>query len=826
MEHGDTAPDARQRGGTLISVRGLTKRFGATQVLHGIDLDICAGEVIVLLGPNGAGKSTLLNIIGGTLQPTAGTLSFGAHQVAPGSYGGGAARAQGIQRVFQELSTFPNLTVAENMALTREGATPPRRTLLREARSRMQAFPKAAIAVDAPLSDLSIAERQMVEIARAMTEPGTRVVILDEPTSALSAAEAEQLTDLVRRKAAEGVAIIYVTHKLEEAIRLADRIVVLRDGHLHFDGPGQGLTHDDLLALLGAATAQSGAAPEALVTQGPIPRGAQILAVDGLSGGGLHDIRIHIGEGEIVGIAGLEGAGQRELLQAMFDARGREAKAIRSSSDIAYVSGDRKREGLLPIWTVRQNVEISATPRHAPFGLVDFATLRAAAHGWLQDLGLAHRANSPIVSLSGGNQQRALLGRALTSEAPLLLLDDPTRGVDAAAKASIYAILDQLKRNRRSAILYSTEVAEFAQCDRVYVMARGHVVAEFAGQDATAEKIVHASFQDPVQIKGRAARADAASQGRVARSPAAALAAWPALPAAVLMLAMFTMAFTLQPRAFSTFGLELLLQASVPLAFAVMAQMLFLLGGDIDLGLGFAIGLANVLAATYLVDAPMIGLLALAGLIAGYALLAVIVEVLGVSSVVATLGASFVWLGVGLMVRETPGGVSPAWLSELTRIRLWPLPLACYVLFGVALLGLWLAKGWGYSIRLRALGHNRRTYVALGYSALAGRVAIYTLAGLFAVVAGLLITGTTGAGNVNVAAGFTLATVAAVVVGGASFAGGLVSPVGAVMAVVGISLINTNLVFLGISSDYTTALGGLVLILALSFRSLTQRGAP
>lgn len=815
------AGEGREETETVfISARELSKSFGTHQVLRDISLDIRAGEILVLLGPNGAGKSTFLNIMGGTLPASSGALSIDGQPVDLEHYIAGSARERGIQRVFQELSTFPNLTVAENLALTSDrGGAGKRRDLVRRARERMQVFPGNRIDVCAEVAGLSVAERQMVEIARAMTEPNTRLVILDEPTSALSSHEAEQLADLVTRKAAEGVAIIYVTHKLEEALRLAHRVVVLRDGRLHFDGDGRALTHDALLSLLGATIEQHG--PMASKSADRTSR--DLLTVEGLSAARLHDISIRVGAGEIVGIAGLEGAGQREFLQAVFAARKRDTGAIRSISDIAYVTGDRKREGLLPLWTVEDNVAISAAPRFSRAGLVDFAGLKNTALQWLSELGLAHRAQSPIVSLSGGNQQRALLGRALASEAPLLLLDDPTRGVDANAKASIYGILDKLKEKGRSAILYSTEVAEFQKCDRVYVMARGHIVAEFDGADATEERIVQASFLRPGGASSAASGADP-QVGReyAGRAALGRLLSWRSLPAAVLMVAMFALAFWQQPNALSTFGLELLLQASLPLAFAVVAQMLFLLGGDIDLGLGFAIGLANVLAATYLVDAPTIGVMALAALIAGYVLLAIIVEVLGVSSVVATLGASFVWLGIGLMIRETPGGQAPAWLATITQARLWPLPLACYVLVVVALLGLWICQGWGYSIRLRALGHNRRTYVSLGFSALAGRVTLYALAGGFAVLSGLLLTAATGAGNVHVASSFTLATIAAVVVGGASFAGGLVSPVGAVMAVVGISLVTTNLTFLGISSEYSTAIGGVILILALSFRSLAR----
>lgn len=803
-------------GEGFLAVRGLSKSFGANKVLKDVSLTIRAGEIVVLLGPNGAGKSTMLNIVGGTLEPSEGSLYLDGQPVDLQHYSGGVARARGIQRVFQELSTFPNLSVAENLALTsaRAGAGS-RKELIRQARDRMRAFPRNRVSVNSAVSELSVAERQMVEITRAMTEPGTRLVILDEPTSALSAEEADQLADLVERKAAEGVAIIYVTHKLEEAIRLAHRIVVLRDGKLHWDGDGRNVTHDELLALLGAAVEHKTEAPAQEIRDR-----RELLSISGLATAKLHDIHIRVGEGEVIGIAGLEGAGQRDLLQAIFDARGKQSRSIQSSTDIAYVSGDRKREGLLPLWSVEDNVAISAAPRFSRFGLVDFAGLKQTAHEWLDELGLRHRAKSDIVALSGGNQQRALLGRALASEAPLLLLDDPTRGVDVSAKGSIYELFDKLKDKGRSAILYSTEVGEFLKCDRVYVMARGHVVAEFNGAEATEERIVQASFLRP---DGTGKPAVAAEPHRPSRESGIAHAlSWRALPAALLMVGMFLLAISLQPRVLSPFGLELLLQASVTLAFAVIAQMLFILGGDIDLGLGFAVGLANVIAATYLVDNPTIGIVYLAALILGYVLLAVIVEVLGVSSVVATLGSSFVWLGLGLIIRETPGGVSPGWMAAIAKLKLWPLPFSLYLLVILALAGLWITKGWSYSIRLRALGHNRRTYQALGYSALKGRMTIYALAGTFAVLSGLWITGSTGAGNINVAASFTLSTVAAVIVGGASFSGGLVSAGGAVMAIVGISLITTNLVFLGISSEYSTALGGIVLILALSLRSLTR----
>ncbi|MGX8014229.1 sugar ABC transporter ATP-binding protein (plasmid) [Mesorhizobium sp. ORM8.1] len=464
-------------------------------MLKGVSLDIRLGEILVLLGPNGAGKSTLLNIVGGNFAPSSGEVAVDGQRIDFDQYSAAAAHRYGIHRVFQELSTFPNLSVAENLHLA-SGEKLSHQGVLIRARERMKIFPDNRIPVRAELHDLTVAERQIVEIVRAITEDGLRLVILDEPTSALAAREASQLSELVRQKAREGVAVIYVTHKLEEALQLADRVVILREGLVSWDGDGRSIDHDRLLELLGAPSGKS----QAKAVNIDVSRSPEdcVLTVDRLKTGRLEDISIAVGRGELVGIAGLEGAGQHDLLQAIFSARNKKTSFIRSESDIAYVSGDRQREGLLPIWNVEDNVSISALHKASRFHFVKSQALSAVAGKWLNELGLAKRAKSSILSLSGGNQQRALLGRALASDAPLLLLDDPTRGVDLNAKREIYRILDQVKENNRSAILYSTENAEFQKCDRVYVMARGRIAAELSRDEVSDEKIVQASFAHPV----------------------------------------------------------------------------------------------------------------------------------------------------------------------------------------------------------------------------------------------------------------------------------------------------------------------------------------
>ncbi len=292
---------------------------------------------------------------------------------------------------------------------------------------------------------------------------------------------------------------------------------------------------------------------------------------------------------------------------------------------------------------VEENMDISALSRASRFGFVLRAKLRMIAAEWLDALGLERRASANVLDLSGGNQQRALLGRALASAAPLLLLDDPTRGVDVNAKREIYAILDRIKEEGRSALFYSTENAEFLKCDRVYVMAGGSIEAEFLGSEATEERIVHASYAKPVapsqarrsgkrtggsmtvgaideRHRVRGCSEDGAKQARGGPAPQLCHSdrVRRTTPAGILLIGMLVVTVCIEPAAISSTGLSLLLDASVPVAFATLAQMLFILGGDIDLGLGFAVGFVNTVGATLLVQNPLLAAVFLLAVIAGY----------------------------------------------------------------------------------------------------------------------------------------------------------------------------------------------------------------
>lgn len=823
MSEGTAAEEVRHEA-DFLSLDSIGKTYGSTKALSDVKFVVRSGEVLGLLGANGAGKSTLLNIVGGTVAPTTGTMTVENAAIDFAHFGPLASRRAGIQRVFQELSTFSNLTVAENFSMTTTvGRRLSGRAGQKNARERFsEVFPSSRVSPRAQVGDLTLAEQQMVEIARAATEPGLRLLILDEPTSALSASEAAQLGEFITRRAAAGLAVIYVTHKLDEVLTLADRLVLLRDGTVHWEGTASTATHDELLIQLGAAPVLDN--EETAQQPHASSDGNDVLVVNGLSGPGLHEASLTVRRGEIVGLAGLEGAGQRPLLQQVFARRKRRNARSSINGSAAYVSGDRQREGILPLWNVLENVAISAIHRASVAGFVSRRRQRLIAEPWLNDLGLSHRSESGIVELSGGNQQRALLGRALASGADLLLLDDPTRGVDVGAKRDIYEILERAKHDGRSALFYSTENAEFQRCDRVYVMAEGTVVAELPGSLATEDRIMQASYTRPDPGNRAAARSDRPESApqRLLRTVGRLAASRPA-PATVLFIGMLIAVISIQPNVANPFALNLLLQSSTIIAFAALAQMLFILGGDIDLGLGFAVGLVNVIGATLLATNPALGVLALLAVVAGYIVMALLVELFAVPSVVVTLGASFVWLGAGMLLQDAPGGNPPDWLAQLTRLRLAPLPEAFYLLLAAVLLGLLIVRGWKYGTILRALGNNGRTLIDLGYSALRARVTLYVLSAIFVVVTGLLVTANTGSSDINASAPLTLASVAAVIVGGASFAGGRVSPVGAVLAAIGLSLISSLLVFTGVSSQYSTAIGGIVLILVLGLRAFVRK---
>jgi ribose transport system ATP-binding protein len=464
----------------ILRMEGVRKRFGATVALDGVDLTVRAGEVLALVGENGAGKSTLMKVLSGAHSPDAGRMWLGGELYAPTHPL--EARRAGVSMIYQELSLARHLTVEENIVLGMEPMTGPfvrQKEVRRRAVEAMAQLGRGDLAPETPIHRLAIAEQQLVEIARAIVV-GARVLVLDEPTSSLARNDIERLFELVRRLRAQGLAIIYISHFLEEVRALSDRFTVLRDGCSVGSGETVQATNAEIVSLM------VGRSVSELYPRSPRVQGEAVLKLHDLAGP-LKPTRasLTLHRGEVLGIAGLIGAGRTELIRAIFGLdpirsgriavkamMGPASPAQRWADGVGMVSEDRKTEGLALSLSIADNLTLSSLA----------ATVRptaqaSASRRWIAKLGIRCRApEQPVGDLSGGNQQKVALARLLESDVDVLLLDEPTRGIDVGSKAQIYQLIDELACAGKAVLIVSSYLPELlGVCDRIAVMNRGQL---------------------------------------------------------------------------------------------------------------------------------------------------------------------------------------------------------------------------------------------------------------------------------------------------------------------------------------------------------------
>jgi erythritol transport system ATP-binding protein len=495
----------------IMRARGINKVFGATHALKGVDFAVTPGRVTALFGENGAGKSTLMKIFAGIETPTTGALELDGEPVT--LRGPRDAAARGIAIIHQELSLFPNLSISDNVFMARERARHGLAIDQSEQREITEALLKR---LDEPLDpatlvgDLRVGQQQIVEIARALAERA-RVLIMDEPTSALSVAEIEVLFRVIRDLTAEGVAIVYISHHLEEALEIADHVVVLRDGELVGESEADdvdaswivehmvGRSPSELFPSEHADAHETRLVVEGLVVADPANPGR--LAVD--------DVSLTVRAGEIVGLYGLMGAGRTELLETLagrlspasgsvtLDGQPLENASIteRIARGIALVPEDRQRDGLVQPMTVGENMTLASLARYVTTAWVARDRERGAIERMMRSITVkASGPQAPIGSLSGGNQQKVVLGKALLTEPRVLLLDEPTRGIDVGAKAEIFELMTEQAKEGLGVLFATSELEEALHVpDRLLVMAKGRAVREFRRGTATREEIMAAS---------------------------------------------------------------------------------------------------------------------------------------------------------------------------------------------------------------------------------------------------------------------------------------------------------------------------------------------
>lgn len=489
----ETASSSRDN--YIVELSQVSRHFGAVQAMINVDLKIRPGRMMSVLGHNGAGKSTLIKILAGTLPPSSGTICISGEDVSP-RYTMRRAYSHGIRCVFQELSLCPNLRVFENTrvvhpSLSGWGWRGKARKLIGDALDRI--FPDHGIDVNSLVCDLPLAQRQMVEIARAFTVVDTpiRVIILDEPTSSLDPSCAQQLLQFTRKIRDYGIACIFISHRLREIIDYSDDIVVMRDGRITASEISQGLSESDLLDKMGmVAAAVQVIAPTLASDDG------RAKCVEHLSSSPA-PFPFFVNTGEVVGLAGLSGQGQRELLLRILGAAKHHDRTLQVRGAAVYIAGDRQNEGIFPLWSVGENLTIGVLKLLTGRGLVDLKKEEKIAVEWRDKLAIkVPSVNDPITGLSGGNQQKVLVARALACQPEVVLLDDPLRGVDVQTKNELYAEVRTRIRSGCSFVWFTTENAELAICDRIYVFNQGSITDAFAQSDFTEDRLIRSSFKE------------------------------------------------------------------------------------------------------------------------------------------------------------------------------------------------------------------------------------------------------------------------------------------------------------------------------------------
>jgi len=800
-----------------FKLKDIAKTFGITKALSGVTLDIYAGEVIGLVGPNGAGKSTLMKILTGILPQTDGTIEIEGRTEE--HYNTKLAKKYGVACAYQDLSLCTNLSVYENFALLNVSHKivdkPGWRTQAKKNAKELleKYFPGNGIDVTKPVSKLSLADQQVVEICKTLMTDNLKILILDEPTSALSTDKAGQLHKVVEELSQKGVAVIYISHKLDEIGIVSDRIVILRNGQNVGEFSSKEVTQDDLIGLMGGEKKEK---KEHTAKENII--GENLVEIKGLTTNILNNIDIHIKKGEIVGISGLAGSGQQELLQAIYSAKSHIGTAgkngVQINSTIAYVSGDRTKEGVFPLWDIRNNILIANLDRVKGKILLNKKECDDSANYWYDKLKFrAEGIESNIMSLSGGNQQKALIARGIASEADIIILNDPTAGVDIGTKQDIYALLDEVKRMGKAVILYSTEDAEIEICDRAYIMHEGAITEELKGEDITVSNIVKASFKK-VEKREKTEKKNSLI-GRLLTSRIA-------LPL-LTMLLIFAANVANNPNMMSYMGLRMKLNSTLPLIFASLGQMFIILSGDCDMGNGYSIALVNVIVGVLLTGNPLVGIVGLLIFIAAYMGMAALIHLRNIPAIVVTLGAQFVWYGIALIICPTPGGKCPELISNILRIQtpVVPLPIIIAVLAG--LLCWFILYRSRYGMVMRGIGNNPNSVERSGWNYLTAKMTNYGMAGLMVVLAGMTFTASCNGADANSSVNYCMLSIATVILGGCEMAGGIVEPAGVVIAAIAMNLINSLLTAMKVNSNYQTAIIGLILIAVLAFKFVIHR---
>ncbi len=816
---------------TLASVR---KSFGPVQALKGVDLLIYPGEVHAIVGENGAGKSTLIGIAAGVLHADAGAIYYGGKHIDDSDPR--RIREDGVSVVYQHPALVPDLTVLENLQLAAPSLAAPGGLAEAERVLARVATDELRMPLNKRLGELSLAQRHIVEIARALaTRP--KVLFLDEPTEPLQQADVRKLFDLIEELKRDGVGIVYVSHRLHEVDELADRISVMRDGEIIDSRLADSITPAEIVALIaGRPLGQIFPAKAKLM-------GAPLFEVSGLSGSGFDEVDLTVRAGEIVGLAGIEGEGQREFIRAAagIDRRtGGEVSVARSKisgdspgafrqAGIGFISDDRHMEGVFLNLTLRENLSLGSLQAISQNFVIDRAGEAVRAGRITEDLRIrAASIELKLNELSGGNQQKALFGREISAKPTVLLVDEPTKGVDIGSRSEIYQRLRTVADSGVAVVVASSDGIELeGLCDRVLIFARGRIVNELTGAAVTDAAITEANLTATVS---RASEKPPAPDQRW--RDFAASDHFPAVILAVLTVIILGGTHALNGYFLSAFSIKSILTFFSILAFLSCAQLATVLVGAIDLSIGPLAGLCVVLASFLVPDGveagPFAGgivLILAVTVIFGF-LQGVLITSLRLPAIVVTI-ATFIGLqGISLLLRPIAAGTIDDAISDAAQFPIWVLPGGLVLTLAMVGAAEWILYRTGFGRTFRAVGSSPLASHRLGIDSRRMTWLAFVISGFLTGVGGLMLAGQVGIGSPSTGTDYTLMTITVVVLGGASVAGGRGSFFSIMLGAALVQATSSASSYIDANSSvHYTVIGTLTVLAAIFFSLARRRGA-
>ncbi|MFD2415089.1 ATP-binding cassette domain-containing protein [Amycolatopsis pigmentata] len=803
---------------TALALSGIVKQYPGVRALAGVDLTVRPGQVHAVLGENGAGKSTLVGVAAGSVTPDQGRITLlGKEYPAMTPV---VARAHGLALVYQTPALAPSLTVAEAMLVLLPETVRPSVAGARE--WTRNHFAGLGLEIDAELriADLTPREAHLVEIAAALaTDP--RVLVLDEPTEALGPDETDWLFRQVRALVSTGAAVVYITHRIPEIREIADTMTVLRDGHVVGGGDVAEFTDEQIVELI------VGRSLDTTFPGKPDLTGAgTVFEFEGLTGAGFRDVSGSVRAGEIVGFAGVEGNGQREALRALAGlgrSQGRvrvgrrtarlSSPAAAAACGIVFLSGDRLREAMFGDLSVRENVDALRLPDIAAArSLVLPGRERALVAPAVAALRVkAASLDTPVNTLSGGNQQKVLLARASLGSPKVLVVEDPTQGVDAGARLEIYRVLREVAGRGTAVVVLSTDAVELeGLCDRVLVFSRGRVKAELQAATLSEREITGAAVLSTELSEERPPPTGSRTRRRLFGGESQAVAM---LALAILVAGLTTLS---SPAFLSSLNIGQLLLATSSLAFVSLGQLLVVMTGGIDLSVGSVVALSVVTVSFFSGGSPALFVVGFCGAAGAGALIGLLngllVSRVSMPPVVATLVTSIGVLGIAQLLRPLPGGQAGDALLSLLGTTFGSLPLVFVLTVVVGVLAHVVVRRTRAGRALRATGSDAVRAARMGVGTARTRLSAYAVAGVLAALGGVALFSQTGVGDASVGQALTLTSVTAVVLGGASIFGGTGSALATVATAIFLQTITSALSFLSVSLAWQYWIEGILVV--------------